>query len=395
MTITDDTKAAGKAVTINKKTKLITIDATGVYAAESVAGDIVTLETFLGDKYKDDTDLTSYVPVTSIGIQTLLGSGAQETALKSALAVFDDCVEEDGKPKDERNYRTVVTSIDDNGTVGEKDRASKAYALIVRDVKYALDDLFVEPAAAKTLTEISDICKKARILIEETGDAFMFRDENDALAVVRADALEWLSQAKADKDYEDGDEFTAGTSFASNTNSDGVYNAVNDAYNALNDKAAKYKYSYGDVAELIADVAEGIDDGIYGASESKIQAAVSELAYKLITLDSDGEENEAFDDKGNLIAYNRINSDGNAADKALYADYEALLAAVEEATKEPENPDVVLGDLDGDGKVLPGDAKAALELFLNEKYDAAADMDGNGVITPADARAILEIFLKG
>ena len=175
-----------------------------------------------------------------------------------------------------------------------------------------------------------------------------------------------------------------------------MYNLVNDAYKALSDKAAKYKYSYGDVAELIATVSEGLEAEAYGASTASIKAAVSDLAYSLMTLDSDGEENEAFDDDANFIAYNRVNSDGNKADKALNAKYEALLKAVEDAGKS----DVTKGDVDGDGNVNAFDALAILKyasqlLTLTDAQKAAADFDNDGNINAFDALALLKTLSQG
>ncbi len=56
------------------------------------------------------------------------------------------------------------------------------------------------------------------------------------------------------------------------------------------------------------------------------------------------------------------------------------------------------GDVDGNGKVEPGDARLALRYSLNIEAPttaqrAASDVDGNNQITPADARGILRISL--
>lgn len=407
-TLTAGSANATVDIMIDPNTKMIAIDANGEYNAGLTGAK--TLSTFLGDKLKAGLDLTKYVPVTSKGIQKLIaglstGATAQDTQLSTALGVYDLCVVEDNKPnKDDRDYKTAVSSIDDWDTVGSKDRASKAYALVVRKVKYALDDKFPVPGAKKSLSDVYDICKKARDLIEETGEAYMFRTANETLAKIRKSALEWYGIAKADKDYDNTAYNTTETAtfdssnYSSGASSDDVYGKVETAYKELEKLLKQYPDSYGDVAELIADVADGLDADVYGASTASIKASASELARMLSTLDSDGEGNEAFDDDRNFLFYNRLNSKGNKADKALYAKYQALEKAVEEATKEPEKPEVVKGDLTGDGFATPEDAIMIVKAFVGEitltdAQKAAADFNGDGVVNADDALAVVKAYV--
>lgn len=62
----------------------------------------------------------------------------------------------------------------------------------------------------------------------------------------------------------------------------------------------------------------------------------------------------------------------------------------------PEDPDYAIGDVDGNGKVTPADARLALRAAANleklgDKALKAADLDGNGKVTPAEARKILRV----
>ena len=62
---------------------------------------------------------------------------------------------------------------------------------------------------------------------------------------------------------------------------------------------------------------------------------------------------------------------------------------------EPEEPEVTLGDVDGNGKVEPKDAGLLLQ-YVNEVIDGdgldlnAADVDGNGKVEPKDAGYLLQ-----
>lgn len=60
--------------------------------------------------------------------------------------------------------------------------------------------------------------------------------------------------------------------------------------------------------------------------------------------------------------------------------------------------DVLLGDADGNGRVLPKDAAMILQYYLGNLADedvvvAALDVDGNGRILPKDAALALQIYL--
>ncbi|MBO5934108.1 MAG: hypothetical protein J6Q94_01330 [Clostridia bacterium] len=66
---------------------------------------------------------------------------------------------------------------------------------------------------------------------------------------------------------------------------------------------------------------------------------------------------------------------------------------------DPADPDVMMGDMNGDSKITASDARAVLRISAKlDKADAAkekiADIDGNGKITASDARKILRFSAK-
>ena len=73
--------------------------------------------------------------------------------------------------------------------------------------------------------------------------------------------------------------------------------------------------------------------------------------------------------------------------------------STEPPVTEPEEPEYLLGDVNGDGKVNSADARMALRAAvkletLDETKIKAADVDGNGKITSSDARKILRVAVK-
>lgn len=308
--------------------------------------------------------------------------------LENAIDMYLDLVEQDyNKANDiDYDYGAQVAAIDQNNTVGKKD-STKAYAILIKYATFALDNVYPVASSPKTLKDITNMANKAKDLIDATGEAAMFEKKNAALALARRNAIAFVADKRVDVDYEDGDDTTA------------MYNAVKNAYNALNDELAKYPVSYGDIAETLAEVAEGVDAGVYGASAASIKAAAEEIAFDMSTMDSFSTEgNSIFDEDRKFLFFNRVQSDGNDAEKALYTKYQALLAAVEEAVKEPEAPEVVKGDLTGDGVATPEDAIMIVKAFVGEitltdAQKAAADFNGDGVVNADDALAVVKAYV--
>ena len=59
-------------------------------------------------------------------------------------------------------------------------------------------------------------------------------------------------------------------------------------------------------------------------------------------------------------------------------------------------PEVIPGDLNGDGIITPADISLLINTLLGgaEDYSAGADVNGDGIITPADISAIINILLN-
>jgi len=56
-------------------------------------------------------------------------------------------------------------------------------------------------------------------------------------------------------------------------------------------------------------------------------------------------------------------------------------------------PEVVKGDVNGDGEVTIADVNAVIDLILAGGYDAVADVNGDGEVTIADVNAVIDIIL--
>ena len=66
---------------------------------------------------------------------------------------------------------------------------------------------------------------------------------------------------------------------------------------------------------------------------------------------------------------------------------------------QPADPDVMMGDVDGNGKITASDARAALRISakldtVSAEKEKLADIDGNGKVTASDARKILRFSAK-
>ena len=65
----------------------------------------------------------------------------------------------------------------------------------------------------------------------------------------------------------------------------------------------------------------------------------------------------------------------------------------------PEEPQVILGDLNGDGALTIGDVTKLISIVLNGNYDPSlldcADMNGDGTLTVSDVTRLIAIVLRG
>ena len=422
--------AAVKAIVMDPNTGKIQITpADGTYSATASGK---TLADYVKDsQLVKGFKLTPYVPVVPAMItgnadlknavelaQLYLTEAGKETPafVANCQAKFDDLTV-GGEKLDSNN--TLDTS--------KLEGASPEWTLINRALRYALSDQFDKEEVVTNEYKRKDVdalIAKCYDLAEEVGDFSMFNAEYNELVEARKGAIEWLRAAdayakKVGKTYTDKEatkavpvayvdtDYRIGYLGARDTNltvndltvGDGqsataVYEALEGVYNNLADQYKFYNVSYGEIAEKIADVAEGIDSGVYGDT---VAVALADVAFNLATLKVSTEGNEAFT-KNVLNKYNRlyVNDDATDSEKALGAALEALDKAIEEAGT--ENPDVVLGDLDGDNVATSKDAlmivQAAVGLItLTDDQKAAADFNKDGKVTSDDALAIVKAAL--
>ena len=265
-------------------------------------------------------------------------------------------------------------------------------------LEYALSDAFDGTAATASLSDLEAEIERAYDLAAKTESA-LFTTSHDAVVDDRKAGLDEAKEARKN-----------GSSSVSVT----IYNDLKNANDQLDKEYAGFKYEFGDVYGLIADVSTKIDNGTYKDSEA-LDKALDETAYLLSvvknivdTEDNEFEGNEAFAD-GAFKSYNRVytaegeteleqdggkfnvaKSNGGANQShydltVAYENLKALAAAAEEAAK------VVLGDVDGDGSVTAKDAAAILKAIVDgTELGDAADFNADGAKNAKDATAILQ-----
>lgn len=296
-----------------------------------------------------------------------------------------------------------LDAYDENNIVAVPAGSRNEYTLINRKLTYVLSDLYPETKTDKyTKKDVATLIDKAYDLCDDTGDSEVFALYHLDVVDARKEALNWLTAANATKGYKEGDAVLGLTATE-------AYNALNDEIKDLEKMYKAYPMSYGEIAELIADVAVAIDDDVYGAGTAKVKEALAKVAVGLSTLEAKQAENQPFTYDREFVAYNRLlegetagvyetKVKPNDAEKALKANIDALNAAIEEAGKEPETPEVVKGDLTGDGVATPEDAIMIVKAFVGEitltdAQQAAADFNGDGVVNADDALAVVKAYV--
>lgn len=286
--------------------------------------------------------------------------------------------------------------------VTAKSNSAAAYSLAYRILEYALKDIIPAPDASYKKSDVKAYVAKANDLLKEAENSATFATESADLATALAATAEWLAAASK-KDYVEYEavNYTAVKTMGDIKNgatSTKVWKEIDKEYTALSKKLANFPYSYEEIVGTIADVAEGLDAKAYGNSADAVKAALEKVAYDLVTLKTaTATANNPYDeDTYAFIKYNRVHKSETDSQKALVADYKALLKAVEDAGKS----DVTKGDVDGDGNVNAFDALAILKyasqiLTLTDAQKAAADVDGDGVVTANDALALLKTLSQG
>ena len=431
---------AGCILRIDSSTGLIQLDKVvgaadyedAVYDPADHSGDATPRKSYT-IKIAEGVDYMKYIPVRSGNIAVGTGKGIATDAttqvkvanVAAAVKLYEDYNllanntkatadnwktlfgTADSKAFEAGTYAPVdeVADLDENTTVTKPAGSAREFTLINRYLSYALSDLYPAEKAecSHTRADVKALIEKAYDLINETGSSNIFADANKNLANARKEAVEWVRESEKDKLYKDNDadhgKFQLGDTPPVNLkNATEVYHTLahkgTKYYDVLADLLKEYPTSYGEIAEKIAEVNKAYEDGKYS---DKVKDAVDDVAYCLSVLKASDIGNEAFNDERALNVYNRLryNKDKSTdSEKALKAALDNLNKAIEEDVVTPE-PEIVLGDLDGDNKVTPKDAAMVIELVLNDaEYNKAADFNKDGKVNPLDAAAIVEAFLN-
>lgn len=300
----------------------------------------------------------------------------------------------------------------DSIAAGTAKGSSAEWSMVYRYLKYALADKYDAETGTHTKSEVIALIEKSYDLAELTGDAALFAYYHQNLVDVRKAANEWVKAANKDKKYKDN------ISVVNGLTATGIYNKLNAAYTNLEAMYNKYSVSFEDVYNKIADTKTAIDDGELNAT-SELLAALEDVSYKLSTVGSYDEEydveNDAFtsdrvfqgfnrlntvnekftlivDSKNSATILNKDNSSVTASHVGLYEAYKTLVAEVEKQT----NPEVKLGDVNGDGLVNALDASAILKASLDGTVIdvKVGDVNADGLVNALDASAILKMGLN-
>ena len=266
------------------------------------------------------------------------------------------------KSDGEKSLLDAIGEIDENDTVSKATGSVAEWTLIKRNLQYALEDLFPKnDSKTYTKSNVKDLIEKAYDLAEKTGDASKFQENHVALVEARKAAIEWLAAANKTKNYKEGDAVSykaeygvevAGTEVSLTATE--TYKALEGKYNNLDKELQDYAISYGEIRDLIVEVAEYLDKN----DSEALKTAMTDVAYKLSTLDADGEDiddNEVFDDSREFQEFNRLHTDNKNSDKPTDAEkdlktaYEALQTAYDALT----SPTTTKGDVPQIARKMP------------------------------------------
>lgn len=318
-----------------------------------------------------------------------------------------------------------IYGIDTTGKIadGTASGSTNEWTLVYRYLKYALSDKYDAAYGTHTRAEVVALIEDCYDLAELTGDASLFTANHNALVTARQDALDWVKASNKIASYKDN--VTAVKVDSKNTYvATQVYDNLKDAYDNLMDDYNAFKYSFGEIYNKIADVKTMIEDGDLAATESLV-AALEDVSYRLSIVETlkfddgnDVEDNDAFTSDRFFQSFNRVftNEEAykmtfednstkkvadafkdneakvNASHHYLKEAYEALIAEVEKQT----NPEVKLGDVNGDGLVNALDASAILKASLDGTVIdvKVGDVNADGLVNALDASAILKMGLN-
>lgn len=397
---------AGCVLRIVSATGLVQVN--GITANKYEGGEVAGTKSYT-IKIAEGEDYMKYIPVRSANVTKTPDAAGKVARVAAALKMLETYNTESEKGTS-ADWTTAfgtadatfddVADLDENKTVTKPAGSAREYTLINRYLAYALQDLYPEEAAAcsHTKADIKKVIEEAYDLINKTGDCNIFATANAELAGARKNAVEWVREAEKDKKYKDNDADHGMFDLAGKpSDATTVYHTLKESagkYDALDALLKEYPISYAEIAEKIVKVNSDVEDGVYGEAVKK---AVDDVAYALSVLKASEDGNNAFTDERAFNGYNRLRVNDDATtdeEKALKTALDTLETAIKDAT---EGGDVVLGDLDGDGKPTAKDALLVLKAYaglveLTDAQKKAADFNGDGFFNAKDATAILKAY---
>lgn len=322
----------------------------------------------------------------------------------------------------------TISALDNKTLKG----SSTEWTLVYRNLKYALSDKYDSSTCNHTKKDVEDLIEKAYDLAEKTGDAALFEYNHNLLVDARQAALDWVKAANKIKTYKDN--VTSVEVGADSFIADAVYHTLKGYYDTLSTEYENFKYSFGEIYDYINEVKTMIDDGKLTATDALVKK-LADASYYLSTVESltvkfnGGPEekltdNDAFTSDRMFQEFNRVFTFANNDPSGYTFDYKAdtkiqvlgvkdysgnpnvnyshfqLKTAYEDLKLEVKSqlePDVKLGDVNGDGKVDALDAAAILiKIAAGETVDAkVGDYNADGAVNALDAAKILQDVAAG
>ena len=304
-------------------------------------------------------------------------------------------------------FRKLVTI--DEVTAGSEKGSTAEWTLIYRALQYWINFTFgTDAAEGNTKADLEKLIELTYEIEARTSEAAIFADAIEDMVKVRQFANDWLKAANADKKYRDNISAYAIVGFNSDKAAiaDTMYDALYAEYETLLNDEAAFAYSYGEIYDYIAVVAEGLETNDIKDEKGKVAELLKATSYYLSVVKTPHEDldDAAFSDDRDFIAYNRVLTDAdghtisykgeavavpaNGDHAALKAAYEMLKAAVEA----DKTPAYEKGDVNKDKKVDLKDALATLKAANGGATVEVelGDMNSNGKIDLQDALAILK-----
>jgi len=334
------------------------------------------------------------------------------------------------------NGNNVIREIDTNETIaaGSAKGSTAEWTLVNRYLSYALSDKYAtNKSGLKTKVDVKNLIDSSYDLTEATGDAALFSVNHQNVVKYRKAAINWLSDVNKMKKYADnidtgvwdcdGDADNGKDQIA-----DSVWKKLNTACAALEKDYKAFSYSFGDICDYIYDVCSKVDDGTLQLTD-EMKASIQETAYLLSVVKPASEDttwshhwdwsgigaeteidNDAFTSDRFFLPYNRVyteatwgywgegpdrltvNGGSGAATRshiALREEYAKLQAEVKKQT----DPEVMLGDVNGDKLVNAMDAAEILKacVSLRDPIDVkVGDVNADGKVDQMDAVKILK-----